>query len=88
MAVLAERYMRHRGIPLQTGFNTVLNDESQLSYWAVDAVGRLIFSDIISPELYQPYFFFRPRQAATRADVASMMARLVLAINMLNERLS
>ena len=73
MAVLLHRYIVSRGITLPQGETSLFIDQVRISAWAEDSVRAMQAAGIITGF---PDGRFAPHDTATRAEVATIFARL------------
>jgi len=74
MAVILHRFITSMGINLQSEQVNDFADQSSISYWAVESVGFIHGLGIITG---RPNRLFDPQSPATRAEVATIFARLL-----------
>ena len=74
MAGILTKYAKYKGYELPTGQRGVYADESSVSPWAIEAVKSMQGAGIITGK---PGNRFEPREAATRAEVVTMVARFI-----------
>ncbi|MCL2387283.1 MAG: S-layer homology domain-containing protein [Defluviitaleaceae bacterium] len=74
MAVLLHRYIVSRGILLPQNETTHFTDSTEISPWAVEGIAAAQQAGLITG---RPEGNFAPRDTATRAEVATIFARLL-----------
>lgn len=74
MAILLNRYIVSRGISLPQGATPPFSDSDSISAWALDGVIAMQAAGIITGH---PDGRFAPQNTATRAEVATIFARLL-----------
>lgn len=73
---LLNRYIEYRGLTLEESSSVTFNDASSISSWALGDVNAMQSYGIVQGEADGSGYSFRPRNYATRAEVATMFMRL------------
>jgi hypothetical protein len=76
MAAILAGYARFMDIDLSKKRNGVFTDETDISEWAKEAVNAMYAAGILSGK---PGNRFDPKGTATRAEVAAMLHRFIVA---------
>jgi len=74
MTVLLVNYLNYKGIDLPAGQAVSFDDESHISSWALDSIKMLQAAGIVSGK---PGNIYDPIGAATRAEIATIIVRLM-----------
>lgn len=73
---LLNRYAEFEGLAMESGSTVEFEDKSSISSWALEDVNAMQSYGIVQGEKDGSGYSFRPRNYATRAEVATMFMRL------------
>ena len=78
MAVMLANYLRYKGYELSAGQTEAFADEADISAWALESIRAIQAAGVC---VGRPGGIFDPKTTATRAEIATVIARFIEIFN-------